>query len=158
MEAIREYLIGVTAAALLCAITAKLQTKGMAASVIRLLCGVVMALAVVAPWMDIRLDTLTDFATDIQANAESIAAEGKNDASQAIRDIISQQTRTYIMDKAESLGLSVTVDVTLSQDDTPVAQSVTITGSVSPYSKKLLSTYIADTFGIAAEAQTWIQS
>lgn len=158
MEAIREYLIGVTAAALVCALVTRLQGKGTVGAVIRLMAGLFMALAVVSPWLDIRLDGLVDFTSDLQLEADALAAQGENSAREAMAEVITGQTRTYILDKAASLGASLTVEVALTAQELPVPRAVTLRGSISPYAKQELSAYIAVNLGIGTEAQTWIQS
>lgn len=156
MEAIREYLLGVSAAALVCGIATKLIRKGMIGSVVKLMAGVFVALAVAAPLVEIRLDALSDLTLDAQTDAAQVAADGENSARQAMAQIISQKSAAYILDKAEALGASLTVEVTVSADGYPVPCSVELAGRVSPYAKSVLAAYISDQLGIDTEEQTWI--
>ena len=48
------------------------------------------------------------------------------------------------------------VEVTLNDDDPPVPCGVKITGSISPYSKEMLSSFIANDLSIAKEDQIWM--
>lgn len=156
METIREIIISVTAVALICGIVTKLIHKGLLGSVMKLLAGIFMALSVVSPLLDLRLGDLKDFTLDIQTNAAQIAAEGENSARLEIAAIISEQSAAYILDKAESLGVELTVQVTVSHEDWPVPSGVRLEGSVSPYAKAVLSEYISETLGIEREEQQWI--
>ena len=156
MDQIREYLISITATALICSAAVKLINKGMIGAVVKLIAGIIMVLAVVAPWLSIRLDSLQDFASDIRVEAGDVAAEGENSARQAMAAIITGEVRTYILEKAESLGVELTVEVELREDDLPVPDAVRLQGQVSPYAKSVLTEYIAVNLGIAAEDQIWI--
>lgn len=158
MESVSAYLISVTAAALLCAIVTNLAGSGITGAVVRLTAGVIMALCVVSPWLNIRLDGLRELTLDISAEADEITADAENNARQEMERIISQQVRTYILDKAEELGVSISVDVQLEGQDIPVPSGICIRGAVSPYAKSVLSGYISDIFGIGSEGQTWVQS
>ncbi len=156
MEAIGAYLVGVTAAALLCALVGKLGFGKLNGAVIKVLCGVFMALAVVAPWADFKLKLPVDVVFGFQVMGEQAAAEGEDSAREAMAAIITEQVGTYILDKAVGLGLELQVEVILSEDELPVPVGVTLRGDASPYSKGVLGDYIRDNLGIAKEAQTWI--
>lgn len=156
MEGVRQYLIGITAAALVCGIAVRLVHKGLVGAVVKLMAGVFMALAVAAPLVNIKLDDLTKMTLDIHADAEALTAEGENSAREAIAQIISGETAAYILDKAEALGASVTVTVYVSSDAYPVPTHVRLEGSVSPYARLELNEYISANLGIEAEEIEWI--
>lgn len=156
MERIGEYMIGVTAAGLLCALVGKLSFDGLTGAMLRLVCGLFMALAVVAPWKEFSPDFSLDWVEEIRTEGEAMAAQGENSARQAMAERISEQVRSYILDKAEDLGLMLEVSVRLSEDAVPVPMAVTLRGQASPYCKSVLEDYIRDNLGIGKEAQTWI--
>lgn len=157
MESIRNYLLGITAAALVCSIlTRLLGSKGLLGTAVKLLAGIFMALTVVSPWVNIRLTSLGDFTQGISYDASAAAADGENSAMEAMAEIIKQQTQAYILDKAESLGAQLSVEVTVSGDDLPVPCAVRLEGQISPYAKSALSTCIAEDLGISVEEQIWI--
>lgn len=155
MDAVREYLVSVTAAALICGIAGKL-VSGTAGTVVKIVSGVLMLLAVVNPWVDIRLSDLSEFTTDIQIAAENAAMDGVESSMEALRNGITEQVRTYILDKAQTLEAELTVEVELTDDTLPVPCCVTLRGRISPYAKTVLSEYIEEKLGITAEAQVWI--
>lgn len=156
VDLIREYLIRVTAAALICGVATKLIHKGVIGSVIKLSAGIFMALTVISPLINIQLDSIADFTFDIQSAADAAAAEGEISAREAMAQIISEQTAAYILNKAETLGAMLTVEVTVSEDEYQIPSAVKIEGSVSPYAKSVLSAYISENLGISTEEQTWI--
>lgn len=156
MEAIRSYLLSVTAAALICSMVTKLVHKGTVGTVMKLLTGICMALTVVSPLVDIRLDGLKDLTVDVSQAASKAAAAGENLARQELETIITAQTQAYILDKAEELGLSLSVEVVLSGESYPVPAGVKLEGNASPYARMVLSDYITEKLGISAEDQKWI--
>lgn len=156
MDEIRAYLLRITAAALLCGILTKiLGKKGMLTTTVKLITGVFMALTVVGPLVSIRLDTLDEFTEGISYDASAAVAEGEISAMETMSEIIKQQIQAYILDKAETLGAQLSVEVILSEDTPPVPCVVRITGKISPYGKNVLSAYINDDLGIGVEDQIW---
>ncbi len=157
MQSIREYLLGVLAAALICGIASEIMgKKGVSGSLVKLLCGVFLSVSVVAPLADLRLSALPDWTQDIQLDASQAVAEGNQLANAEYRAVITRQTQAYILDKAESLGATLTVEVTLAQDALASPEAVTLRGSISPYAKQTLSRWIISELGIEEEALKWI--
>ncbi len=156
MDGIRTYLLQITAAAMLCGIvTGILGKKGMLGTTVKLLSGIFMALAVVSPWLNLRLDSLQSFMGSISFDASSAVAEGEFSATQEMKAIIKQKVEAYILDKADSLGAEINANVSLCGDAMPAPNGVTISGKFSPYAKSVLSAYIADDLGIDLEDQIW---
>lgn len=114
-----------------------------------------MALTVVGPLVNVKLGDLEDLTLDFRIDAQALTSEGENSAREAMAQIISEQTAAYILDKAESLGASISVTVSLSDDPYPVPTSVQLEGSVSPYARKELNGYISENLGIEAEEIEW---
>lgn len=159
MEHIREYLISVTAAALLCGLIQSMAgEKGSAAGILRLVCGIFLALTVVRPVAQIKLEEFSLLTSDIMQEAENAAAEGEDYAKRALSRHITEQTEEYILDKARSYGAELSVDVTLGDGEEPIPVAVTITGQFSPYAKAQLSAQIESELNIPEEDQKWIRS
>ena len=156
MAWIREYLPGVIAAALLCSVVMQLAGKNdLVGSAIKLICGVFMLLALISPVMKLRISTPQDIFTDVSDQAASITASASDSTRESFAGIIKDKLQSYILDKANDYGLELSVEITLSDSDLPEPVSVQISGSVSPYHKKLLSDMIAQDLGVPTEAQIW---
>lgn len=156
MDGIREYLIGVIAAAVLCGIVKSLLgNNGTVGIAVRLLCGLLMILAVIRPWTDLSLDGILDWADSITADGSGMVAEGNAMANEAYRESIKQQTEAYILDESRVLGCELTVEVRLSQDEIPVPEMVWLTGETSPYARQTLTNLITERLGIEREDQIW---
>lgn len=154
---IREYLIGVTAAALICGIVKTfLPDKGGTGTVVKTLLAVAMLLVVVKPLTGMRTEGLFDWTEDISADAQGIVSDAEFVSKEAMRSRIKEQTQAYILAKAQSLGTQLEVSVVLSDDMLAQPVGVRITGAVSPYAKQVLMQAITDDLGIDREAQQWI--
>ena len=124
-------------------------------TVVKLLAGVYMTLTIVSPLFQLRLNEFTDLRTDLKMEAEQIAQSGQNAAREAMADSIIEATQSYILDKAETLGAEVTVEVMLDDSSIPVPCGVRIRGNISPYLREQLGSIIQRDLGIPTEAQIW---
>ena len=155
MDGIKEYLIGVITAAILCTIVSQLAGKGsFLGAAIKLITGVFMLLALVSPITKIRFKPANLF-SDISFQADQITASASDSTRESISGIIKDQTRAYILDKANLSGTELSVDVILSDSDIPTPVSVVLSGNISPYAKKILTERIEKDLGIGREAQIW---
>jgi len=69
---------------------------------------------------------------------------------------IIDSTRAYILEKAETFGAELTVEVMLDDSSIPVPSGVRIRGNISPYNREKLGSIIQRDLGIPTEAQIWI--
>ena len=155
MDGIKEYLFGVIAEAILCAIVSQIAGKdSFLGTAVKLITGVFMLLALVSPVMDIRLNPM-DIFSDITLQADYITSSAADSSRESMAGIIKDQTQAYILDKAKNHGVELSVEVMLSDDKIPKPISVALRGSVSPYVKKMLTEVIEQDLGIGTEAQIW---
>lgn len=158
MEGVREYLLSVTAGAMLCGILGSLMgDKGSLSGLYRLISGLFLCFVVISPLADISFTDLNDFAGDILSQGNGAAREGEEAQEQMLRQIITDETRAYIMDKARSYGAEIQVDLTLSEDSPPIPDGCTIRGNVSPYVRQQLKKILVTDLGIPEEGQIWIR-
>ena len=156
MGSLKQYLLAVTAAAILCAIVNGLMgEKGALSAAVRLLAGIFLILALAAPLVRLRLDGLEEMTSDLNLRAEAITASGENSAREAMAEIIKSRTEAYILDKAESLDVNLSVQVELDTGNPPAPRAVRLSGNVSPYAKGVLSDMISKDLGIPPEDQIW---
>lgn len=156
MDGIREYLIQVTAAGLICGVVNTLVgKKGSVAASVRVMTVILMVVTMASPLVKLRLTGISDFLNEIRFDGSLYAQQGSQASKDAVSDIIKERTEAYILDKAASLGADIRVELALSQDELPVPVSVTIYGAVSPVGKRRLQEVIRDELGIPLEAQKW---
>ena len=155
MDAIRSYLLSVTAAALVCGIVSSFAGKGNLSKICKLLCGIFLAAAVLKPVVDIKLGDIYAFTDTLTVSGDLAVSQGEKFAADEMNRIIKQKTEAYILDKAKTLGAEISVEVTLN-DYVPVG--VTVVGEVSPFVRSSLSTSIAQELNISPEEQIWKRS
>ena len=157
MEDIREYLLSVTAAAVLCGIVSAVAgEKGSQAGIVKLLCGLFLSITVIRPFAQLQIADFSNFASDILQAGQSATQDGEDYSLQALRRTIQEETEAYIMDKAAVYSADIHPQVTLSDTDPPVPESCVLTGRVSPYVRQQLMKILETDLGIPEENQTWI--
>ena len=107
MFAIKDYLLSVTAAALVCGIVTSLAGKGSITKLLKLICGLFLTATVIKPAVDVRVENIYDFAENLNADSEMVVSQGEYVASEEMKRIIKQKTETYILDKAKALGAEI---------------------------------------------------
>ncbi len=156
MDFLRQYLLRLICAALLCAIAgALIGKKGVLGAAIKLVTGIFMVICMVTPLLRISVGNPADFLENITAGADDWVQQGQKDAAQTLEEIIKSKTEAYILDKAKSYGAELSVEVRVDGSELPVPCAVSIRGSISPYGKKQLEKLIVQDLGIALEDQTW---
>lgn len=156
MSAIGKYLLSVVSVALLVSISDTLVKKGSAvATVAKLLSGLVLTIAIVSPWTDLRIADFTSFNADAEIEAANLVQKGEIAAQKELTASIKTQLCSYILDKASDLGFKPSVEVILTEESPPSINKIIINGAASPYAKQRLVQVIRDDFGIAEECLEW---
>lgn len=152
----KQYLLGVISAAVIGGIVTKLLgDKGAQGAIGKLIAGLFLTFTVLSPLRDFRMEGLTDLVDPYTEKAQSAAQEGEKQTAAAISKRIKQACEAYILDKAEQLDTELAVTVTLDDGALPTPVGITLTGNISPNSKKTLQDIITQDLGIPREAQIW---
>ena len=154
MEALRSYILSVTAAGILCAVIGCLGGKGSHASILKLMCGIVLTAVIIKPVLSAAPINLSRYLKQLESDAASVVAAGLRSSNDAVRKRISGELEAYILDKAGELGIQITATVTLDDQDA-VPASVVISGSASPHARSAMTDILQDHLGIPAEALIW---
>ncbi|MBQ9839066.1 MAG: hypothetical protein IJO56_06235 [Oscillospiraceae bacterium] len=158
MNTVFRYLLSVIAAAMIISILLGLIDKKSAQfNAIRLLCGVFLSASVLSPLIDLKLDDLQLYTHTVMEDAQSIAAYGVSMAQTEKNSIIKEKAETYILNKAAAMGATVTVTVSIGQEE-GIPESISLRGNVSPLIMARLSRIIEEDLGIAEEDQMWISA
>lgn len=156
MDAIRQYITTIITAAMLCAVvSALLGKKGTIGALIKLICGVFLSLTIIRPVADVEIDNILTISLPYEKEAAEAVMTGERMMEDSLGAIIKTQTEAYILDKAEALGIMVSVEVTVGEGQPPVPTAVVIRGDVSPYAKGRLKAMIEEDLGITKENQLW---
>lgn len=156
MDALRQYVVSITSAAVLCGVLKAMVRKGPSSGIIKILCGTFLAFAFLNPLTDLSLEVLAEPIIPGLEGRQSALEEGAYLSRTALEQEISQRIEEEIIQKAAILGVEVSVDVDFSGDTPPIPIALTITGNVSPYAKIQLEQYIRDELGICKEDLRWI--
>ena len=157
MAGLRQYLIAVTAAAILCSIVKSITNeKTVTGAVLHLMAGIIMTVTVLSPVVQLDLSDIPALSDDFLTQADAAAAVGEEMAAAEINAIISEQTQAYILDKAAAFGAALQVEVCMANDGSYRPESVVLQGSISPYAKARLQSIIEEDIQIAKEKQQWI--
>lgn len=154
MSVLAEYVLGVTAAAMLAAIACSMCTKGTMGALIKMIAGLIVAMTVLAPLVRIQLPDWREWSAAFAVDGEAAAAAGEEMARQAQASIIIGQVEAYIEDKAAAFGVHPEVTVRLDAEGVPTG--VVLCGDVPPGVKEKLTGIIAEDLGIGKEDQEWI--
>ena len=153
----KNYIISITISAIICAVARSLLSEKTATGqFVRLLTGILMTITIIAPLTKISFNNVTDYLSGVSIEADYYVSDGKIIAQEAVCGIINEQTEAYILDKANSMGLDISVEVELDDSNYSVPSKVKIIGNISPYAKEVIGMYIEEKLGIAKEYQQWI--
>ena len=140
IEAVRGYLLRITAGAFAGA----------------MLCGLLMLLLALTPLAELDYDSLAEAISRLELEKEEARTGIEIQNQELVASIISGRVQTYILDKASSLGMQISVELEMeTRAATPYPSGVTIRGTVTPQ-KQQLQTYLEQTFAIAPERQVWL--
>ena len=111
MEVVRGYLLRLTAGAFLSAGLLALIPKGTSKKAAAVLCGLVMLLLALTPLAQLDYDALSEAISRLELEKEEARTGIEIRNQELVARIISGRVQAYILDKAASLGLTVTVEL-----------------------------------------------
>ena len=154
MGGLKNYLIAVCSAAILCAILQRIVGKGKIGNgTVRLLSGLFVAICIIAPWKDFSFEDLDMYNPFTSQQAGIYADTGKQMTQKQIQAIIIEKTEAYVLEKANQMRVQVEVRVELSEESIPL--KTVISGELSPEDKEELSVFLLRDLGIQKEMQVW---
>ena len=156
MDAIRQYIISVTSAAIVCGVMKGLVKKGPAQEIIKILCGTFLAFTFLNPVMNLSLDNLSDpIMINLEEGRDAIA-DGVKMSEDASKQEISKRISDAVSKKAAEFGLTLSAEVIFNNEPIPVPIGLKISGAVTPYAKIQLQHFIRNELGINEENLSWI--
>ena len=111
MSALRDWVLGVAAAAILAALAQTLMPEGPVKRVGKLTCGLVLLAAVLRPLPLFDPGAGQRWLEGYFQQVEQIESGLEQDRQEQLKAIIEEKAAAYILDKAAQLGLSCTVSV-----------------------------------------------
>ena len=151
---LRNWVLGLAGTATVCAAATALTPNGRVKRVVELLCGVMMASALLLPLLRLELPDYALHLAQYRAAADSWAAGAEEISRNLDRSYIESQLEAYILDKALRCGASLDgarVELRWSTEGVWVPVSAELSGA---YCDALAEALEAE-LGIARSAQTW---
>ena len=153
MDGIRQWLLGVLAAAMALSLLYALLPKGAVRGAARATGGLILLLVVLGPLAGLELSDLAlryeDLSRDMERQAEAYRQEGQAQLELGIQ----QRTAAYISEKAAQLGLSCRPRVeTAWRDGVPYPSGVTLDIAEN----QALAEVLTDELGIPPSQQHWL--
>lgn len=154
MNGLKEYLVAVCSAAILCSILKQIVGKGkLSSGMLQLLSGLFVAICMIAPWKDFSLRDLEVYNPLDTNSAQSFVEDGRQINKSNLNAIITQRVEAYILEKANQLHVQVEVSVELSDDGVPICSI--ITGDLTAREQEEMSAFLVSQIGIQREMQIW---
>lgn len=152
MSFLKDWLLGVTAAALAVALAQALIPEGAVKKAGTLVGALALLLAVLEPLAKWEPGSLSLPEGSLPA-VEDVRSGGE----EVMKTLIAQKTGAYIVDKGSALGCPCTVRVSVAQDENgwSVPWSVELSGRWTPQAKRELSQAISEELGIPAQRQSF---
>ncbi len=150
MDAAREWLLGVTAAAILAALAEGLMQEGGPKRV--------LLAAVFRPAAELTLPAeggLSGYSAQIEEQADRL----RTDTNDWMKLVIEEQCAAYVMDKAAELGITCQVRVTCTQEEAGVflPWRCSVTGDLAQEEQEQLVREIQSDLDIPAQRQEYIR-
>jgi len=158
LELIRTWVLGLTAAAFIGALALAVTPKGKTRAAVGLVTGMMTIVVLIAPVIDFDYDAYARHVMEYDFALEARTREVEYSQERLTSWIIIERSETYILDKAEALGLSdltVRVETMLDEARTPYPYEVWLTGRYTPAQRQTLADFLAAAFGIPAQRQHW---
>lgn len=157
MDLIRNWLIGVTAAAMVVALADSLVPEGAVKKIGKLAGGLLMIVAILQPLAGLNYETLAAALANYRMETEGYSSALKTENERLMKTIIEEQTGAYIQDKAGELAVVCTAQVTcqVTGDGNLYPASVVIYGELTQEQVNALSRIIEGDLAIPAENQRY---
>lgn len=150
-----EYVVCITAAAILLAILNRISgEEGSGSTLLRLAGGIFLTIIITQPLFGVDLSEIGRNAKEFYISGTRASDAGVSLAGGALSESISSQLETYIRDKAAAYNSDLRTEVTLDENFQPIY--IRIKGNISPFAKTQLQNTIEADLGIAKENQLWI--
>lgn len=154
-EWIRNWLFGVSCAAMVMAISEAVVPKGGMRHVCRLAGGLMLLLAAISPVLNLDDDLWTWTAAEYRMVVEDYEAALGEQNNLLYQTIIEENTAAYILDKAREKGISCRAEVVLAVDKNgnPSPKEARLFGDWTDEQRDILSRILETELGILPEQQ-----
>ncbi len=159
MEFLRNWILTVTACAMIIALADSLMPAGGVRKVGKLTGGLVLMLGILQPILSTDWENFDFSFTDMPAMAAETTYEDTAREGELLKSIIEEELGAYVWDKAASLGASVDVTVTceIGEDGMPCPGSALVRGHLTPGQRTALGRILREDLEIPDASQTFLE-
>lgn len=153
-----NWIKAIACAAIICAAASALTPKGKVKSVQKLICGIVLIMAIISPLLNKDMPELSLDMSKYREEADKIVQNSESKENRLSRTIIENELNAYILDKAKSLGVtlqSVKISMRWSDQECWYPYEVTLSGKIAQREKDLVAGAIEAELGIPKLRQHW---
>lgn len=157
-EFAQEWVRAVAGAALICAAAMALTPRGKVKNVLKLICGIVLIMAMISPFLGKELPNMSMDLSEYRKKADEIIGQAQEKENGLSRTIIEDEMETYILDKAKSLNVqleSAEVSVKWGDEGCWYPYEVRVTADIPQRERNQLSSNIEAELGVPNERQYW---
>ena len=157
IELMRQWLTGVTCAALISALADGLMPKGPVKQVGKLVCALVLLCTVLRPVLTLKPLHQEELANAVRNAVREQQSQLEQGHGVMLKTLIERECAAYIVDKAACLGVTCQVRVVCipGEDGIWLPQSAQMCGNFDEIQRRKLSAAIRDELGIAAARQIY---
>ena len=151
MNVLKDWLLGITAVALVLSLAQAVTPEGTVKKIGTLIGGMVLLLALTRPLLNLDGKTLTDFAKNYALPNEAELNQGED----KMKVLIAEKTSAYIVDKGAPLGITCTADVSVQEDENgwPIPWEAELSGDWTPEGRAALGKALEEELGIPPDRQ-----
>ena len=159
MQFLRDWLLGVTGAALALAVLKTLVPRGSVSKVCALAGGLAVLFAALQPIVSLDGDALAEAAAAYQTQREEFEETLQENQDAVLGRVIESRAAAYVADKAAEMGISCQAEVTVSDDENgvPVPWAVSAWADWAPGQQEALGEMLERDLGIPPQRQSFME-
>ena len=148
LELIRQWLVGITCAAMVVALAEGLTPPGTIRKIGKLTGGLVLLVSILQPVVELDPAALTRSLTEYKLELGAYSAQLEEENGELMKSIIEEQSAAYILDKAAQQGIAWQVTVQAAgEGEWPVPETVTVQGTLTGEQREALEEEILKLYG-----------
>lgn len=159
MTFIKQWILGVIAASMLMALADMLMPDGPVKKAGKLICAMVVLLAVIKPFAVLDLSAITVFAGNRVNQHLASQADLENTRQENLKQVIESSCGAYIVDKAKGYGVECQANVLCQRDSegTFIPAYVTVSGQMQQQQMETIAAMVSQDFGLDIDQITFYQ-
>ena len=152
MAVVKQWLLGITGAAILTALAEVVMPEGGVKQVGKLVCGLVLLVAVLQPLCQWGETELVWLSGSVEEELQKQTQQLQKEVDAQMRSVIEEELAAYSMDKAAQLGIACQVRVTCAchEDGIFLPEELKIWG-VAPEQEPELARVLGEELGLVSE-------